>query len=89
MSFAVAESQTSDSPVSFPQLGLLNFECAAKSRVRVVTLARPNRDEPLPFCLLGGYERNFGIFVTKVERGSKAEDIGLKRGDQILEVRRD
>ncbi|XP_037084302.1 LOW QUALITY PROTEIN: rap guanine nucleotide exchange factor 2-like [Pollicipes pollicipes] len=68
------------------QLGLLNFECAAKSRVRVVTLARPNRDEPLPFCLLGGYERNFGIFVTKVEKGSKAEDIGLKRGDQILEV---
>ena len=51
-----------------------------------MTLARPNRDEPLPFCLLGGYERNFGIFVTKVEKGSKAEDIGLKRGDQILEV---
>ena len=36
--------------------------------------------------MAGGYERNSGIFVSRVERGSRAAEIGLKRGDQILEV---
>ena len=49
---------------------------------------RPSRDEPLQFSVVGGYETKGGggIFISKVERGSKADDIGLKRGDQILEV---
>ncbi|XP_026287919.1 rap guanine nucleotide exchange factor 2 isoform X4 [Frankliniella occidentalis] len=68
------------------QLRLLNIACAAKARTRNVTLARPSRDEPLHFSILGGFERGFGIFINKVEKGSKAEDVGLKRGDQILEV---
>uniref|UniRef100_T1J310 Rap guanine nucleotide exchange factor 2 n=1 Tax=Strigamia maritima TaxID=126957 RepID=T1J310_STRMM len=68
------------------QLRLLNFACAAKARSRTVTLARSTRDEILHFSILGGYERGFGIFVSKVDKGSKAEDVGLKRGDQILEV---
>ncbi|CAH0545985.1 unnamed protein product [Brassicogethes aeneus] len=68
------------------QLRLLNIACAAKARIRNVTLARPNRDEPLNFQILGGYERNFGIFISKVDKKSKAEDVGLKRGDQIVEV---
>lgn len=38
------------------------------------------------FSILGGYERGFGIFISKVDKKSKAEDVGLKRGDQILEV---
>ena len=29
---------------------------------------------------------NCGIFVSRVEKGSKAAEVGLKRGDQILEV---
>lgn len=37
---------------------------------------------------MGGFERGFGIFVDRVEKGSKAAEIGLKRGDQILEVNR-
>ncbi|KAJ9600078.1 hypothetical protein L9F63_009620, partial [Diploptera punctata] len=65
------------------QLRLLNIACAAKARTRNVTLARPSRDEVLHFSILGGYERGFGIFISKK---SKAEDVGLKRGDQILEV---
>ena len=65
---------------------LLNIACAAKARTRNVTLARPSRDEVLHFSILGGYERNFGIFISKVDKRSKAEDVGLKRGDQILEV---
>lgn len=65
---------------------LLNIACAAKARTRNVTLARPSRDEILHFNILGGYERGFGIFISKVDKKSKAEDVGLKRGDQILEV---
>ncbi|PRD35235.1 UNVERIFIED_CONTAM: Rap guanine nucleotide exchange factor 2 [Trichonephila clavipes] len=68
------------------QLRLLNIACATKARNRTVTLARSTRDEVLHFHILGGYERGFGVFVSKVDKGSKAEDVGLKRGDQILEV---
>ncbi|XP_057337134.1 rap guanine nucleotide exchange factor 6-like isoform X6 [Microplitis mediator] len=68
------------------QQRLLNIACAAKARTRNITLARPNRDEVLNFSILGGYERGFGIFISKVDKHSKAEDVGLKRGDQILEV---
>ncbi|XP_066987229.1 uncharacterized protein PDZ-GEF isoform X4 [Macrobrachium rosenbergii] len=68
------------------QLRLLDFACATKARARVVTLTRPSRDEILHFSILGGYERGHGIFISKVEKGSKAEEVGLKRGDQILEV---
>ncbi|XP_011499860.1 PREDICTED: rap guanine nucleotide exchange factor 2-like isoform X5 [Ceratosolen solmsi marchali] len=68
------------------QQRLLNIACAAKARTRNVVLARPSRDEVLHFSILGGYERGFGIFISKVEKKSKAEDVGLKRGDQILEV---
>ena len=65
------------------QLRMLNFACAEKAKQRTITLTRPSRDEPLAFGLMGGYERGFGIFVDKVERGSKAAEIGLKRGDQV------
>jgi Rap guanine nucleotide exchange factor 2 len=66
------------------QLRMLNFACAAKARKRTVTLTRPSRDEPLQFLIIGGFERGFGIFISRVERESKAEEIGLKRGDQVL-----
>ena len=68
------------------QLRMLNFASAAKARSRTVTLTRPSRDEVLHFAILGGFERGFGIFIARVEKGSKAEEVGLKRGDQILEV---
>ncbi|XP_065171530.1 rap guanine nucleotide exchange factor 6-like isoform X3 [Atheta coriaria] len=68
------------------QLRLLNIACAAKARIRNVVLARSSREEPLNFEIMGGYERNFGIFISKVNKKTKAEEVGLKRGDQILEV---
>ena len=46
-------------------------------------MTRPSREEPLQISLMGGYERGFGIFVERVEKGSKAADVGLKRGDQV------
>ena len=49
-------------------------------------MTRPSRDEPLQFAILGGFERGFGIFISRVERGTKAEEIGLKRGDQVINI---
>ncbi|GAB0092081.1 rap guanine nucleotide exchange factor 2 [Sergentomyia squamirostris] len=69
------------------QLRLLHIACAAKARTRVVTLTRSSRDEPLPFEISGGNEKGgLGVFVLTVERRTKADEIGFKRGDQILEV---
>uniref|UniRef100_A0AAQ4NNE4 Rap guanine nucleotide exchange factor 2 n=1 Tax=Gasterosteus aculeatus aculeatus TaxID=481459 RepID=A0AAQ4NNE4_GASAC len=67
-------------------LRLLNIACAAKAKPRLVTLTKPSRDSPLAFSLLGGQEKGFRIFLDAVEPGSKAAEVGLKRGDQILEV---
>ncbi|XP_076045359.1 rap guanine nucleotide exchange factor 6-like isoform X2 [Oratosquilla oratoria] len=68
------------------QLRLLDIACANKARARTVTLTIPSKDDFLHFSILGGYEKGYGIFISKVEKGSKAEEVGLKRGDQILEV---
>ncbi|XP_014383360.1 rap guanine nucleotide exchange factor 6 isoform X4 [Alligator sinensis] len=67
-------------------LRLLNIACAAKAKWRQITLQKASRDSPLYFSLLGGSEKGFGIFVETVETGSKAAEVGLKRGDQIMEV---
>lgn len=67
-------------------LRLLNIACAAKAKRRLMTLTKPAREAPLPFILLGGSEKGFGIFVDSVDSASKATEAGLKRGDQILEV---
>uniref|UniRef100_A0A674PA88 Rap guanine nucleotide exchange factor 2 n=1 Tax=Takifugu rubripes TaxID=31033 RepID=A0A674PA88_TAKRU len=67
-------------------LRLLNIACAAKAKPRLVTLTKSARDSPLAFSLLGGQEKGFPIFIDTVEPGSKAAEVGLKRGDQILEV---
>ena len=66
------------------QLKLLNFACAEKAKTRTVQLTRPSKDEPLHFTLMGGQERGFGIFIEKVTKGTKAAEIGLKRGDQVI-----
>ncbi|XP_006822749.1 rap guanine nucleotide exchange factor 2-like, partial [Saccoglossus kowalevskii] len=68
------------------QLRLLHIACAAKAKQRNITLARSTRDSVLRFSVLGGYDRGCGIFISKVEKGSKAQEVGLRRGDQILEV---
>lgn len=65
------------------QLSLLNMACAAKAKVRNITLSRTTRDEVLNFSILGGQERGHAIFVIKVQEASKAAEEGLKRGDQV------
>ncbi|XP_037928446.1 rap guanine nucleotide exchange factor 2 isoform X2 [Teleopsis dalmanni] len=76
------------------QLRLLHIACAAKARMRSCTLTRSSRDESLNFKIIGGYEMRgatassggCGIYISHVEQTSKAQDVGLKRGDQIHEV---
>ncbi|KAK2827456.1 hypothetical protein Q7C36_018382 [Tachysurus vachellii] len=67
-------------------LRLLNMASAAKPKLRQLMLQKGNRDSPLPFSLLGGSERGFGIFIDNVKEDSKAMEAGLKRGDQIIEI---
>ena len=57
-----------------------------QARKRTVILTRPSREDPLQLSLMGGYERGYGIFVERVERGSKAAEVGLKRGDQVRDL---
>ena len=65
---------------------LLNIACSVKARPRSLALPRPSNDPALHFSLLGCAEKGRGIFVRSVEAGSKAQSVGLKRGDQILEA---
>jgi len=68
------------------QLKLLHFACTSKARPRTVVLTRGKREEILYFSVLGGIERGFGLFIAKVEPGSKAAEVGLKRGDQVFKL---
>ncbi|KAK0398501.1 hypothetical protein QR680_002622 [Steinernema hermaphroditum] len=68
------------------QQALLNIACSVKSRPRTITYTRPNREQGLSFSILGGKCGNYGIFISNVEKNSKAEQVGLKRGDEIIEV---
>lgn len=55
-----------------------------KSRTRNIVYSRSSRDQPLSLSILGGKENgSSGIFVSDVQRGSRVEKIGLKRGDQV------
>lgn len=49
-----------------PQLNLLNMACTAKARIRCVTLTRSDRNEPLNFLIVGGFEKSCGIFISMV-----------------------
>ena len=68
------------------QLRLLNMACSAKSKPRIITLQRPSKDSRLDFSICGGKEQGAPIFIMKTDYDSKAAELGLKRGDQILEV---
>jgi len=67
---------------------LLNLACFTKASIRTITITRSTRDDVLHFNILGGTDTStsHGIFVSKVERNSKAYESGLRRGDQILNV---
>lgn len=68
------------------ELKLLHVAHTHKARTRTITLTRSSRDEDLHFKIIGGYEKGGGIFILEMEKNSKACEMGLRRGDQILEV---
>ncbi|CAF0795635.1 unnamed protein product [Brachionus calyciflorus] len=68
------------------QFRVLTIAISTKSKPRIVTLPRSRRDENLSFSIQGGWEKGYGIFVSKVEKDSKAYELGIRKGDQILEV---
>lgn len=68
------------------ELKLLHVAHTHKARTRTVTLTRSSRDEELHFQIIGGYEKGGGIFILQTDKNSKANEMGLRRGDQILEV---
>lgn len=70
----------------YEQFRVLSIAISTKSKQRVVTLARSKRDDALMFTIQGGWEKGYGIFVSRVERETKAHELGLRRGDQIIEV---
>jgi len=65
------------------QLRLLDVARTSKAQPRTIVLTRATRDEVLHFNVLGGIERGCGLFINKVEKDSKADIVGLKRGDQV------
>lgn len=68
------------------ELKLLHVAHTHKARTRTITLTRSSRDEDLHFKIVGGYEKGGGIFIFESDKNSKANEMGLRRGDQILEV---
>lgn len=70
----------------YEELKLLHVAHTHKARTRTITLTRSSRDEDLHFKIIGGYEKGGGIFVLEADKNSKASEMGLRRGDQILEV---
>lgn len=68
------------------QFRVLTIAISTKSKVRSVTLARSKRDEPLMFNIQGGWDKGYGIFISRVEKVSKAFEVGIRKGDQLLEV---
>ena len=64
---------------------VINLACFTRASTRNVTITRSTRDDVLNFDIHGGSDTlaNNGIFVSIVERTSKAYEAGLRRGDQV------
>jgi hypothetical protein len=68
------------------QFRVLTIAISTKSRPRTITLARSKREEQLQFNIQGGWDKGYGIFISRVDKESKAFELGMRRADQILDV---
>ena len=68
------------------ELRMITIAISTKSKPREITLARSKRSEQLPFEIKCGWDKGYGIYISKVDNGSKAHELGLRKGDQIIEV---
>ncbi|XP_071947802.1 whirlin-like isoform X2 [Antedon mediterranea] len=53
---------------------------------RIILKKNKQENEGLGFSIRGGAEHGVGIFISKVDAGSLAEERGLQTGDQLLSV---
>uniref|UniRef100_UPI00398EC4FA PDZ domain-containing protein 7a n=1 Tax=Pristiophorus japonicus TaxID=55135 RepID=UPI00398EC4FA len=60
-------------------------ESDSAEAIHTITVGK-NLDGKLGFSVRGGSEHGLGIFVSRVEEGSAAEQSGLCLGDKIMEV---
>ncbi|XP_038629007.1 PDZ domain-containing protein 7a isoform X1 [Scyliorhinus canicula] len=60
-------------------------ECNSAEAIHTITVGK-NFDGKLGFSVRGGSEHGLGIFVSRIEEGSAAEQSGLCVGDKIMEV---
>ncbi|XP_078080473.1 PDZ domain-containing protein 7a [Mustelus asterias] len=60
-------------------------ECNSAEAIHTITVGK-NLDGKLGFSVRGGSEHGLGIFVSRIEEGSAAEQSGLCVGDKIMEV---
>ncbi|XP_067909137.1 PDZ domain-containing protein 7a isoform X2 [Heterodontus francisci] len=60
-------------------------ECNSAEAIHTITVEK-SFDGKLGFSVRGGSEHGLGIFVSRVEEGSAAEQSGLCLGDKIMEV---
>ncbi|XP_039273459.2 rap guanine nucleotide exchange factor 6-like isoform X6 [Styela clava] len=67
------------------QCKLFNIACSTKAKSKIITLSRSSNEEDLGFSITGGTD-GYPIYILKVTANSVAEEKGLKRGDQLLNV---
>ncbi|XP_048464888.1 PDZ domain-containing protein 7a [Rhincodon typus] len=60
-------------------------ECNSAEAIHTITVGK-GLDGKLGFSVRGGSEHGLGIFVSRIEEGSAAEQSGLCVGDKIMEV---
>src|SRR4051794_503341 len=68
----------------FNQQNLLNITRSVKSHPRTITLTRSNREQELPFTVVGGTKApTQGVFVATVDADSPADRSGMCVGDEV------
>ncbi|RDD37180.1 Rap guanine nucleotide exchange factor 6 [Trichoplax sp. H2] len=70
----------------FGLLRQLENVIVSKAHFRTIVFDRLSKDKPPGFSVMGGKEFATGLFVSNVEPYSKADELGLKIGDQLLEI---
>ena len=84
--FAEKFQETLSKEKMLEQFRVLTIAISTKSKPRTVTLARSKRDELLSFSIQGGWDKGYGIYVSRVDKDTKAYELGIRKGDQITEV---
>ena len=73
-----------------PQLRLFHMNLSAKSVERQVTVTRSDRNSPLPFSLIGGYECSTRLFIGYNDHSQNPLQhqpaLDLRAGDRIISI---